>query len=378
MVLPLQVIHFIRIMCAWRLRYSPFTPPRGHPLITCYASAMSRKNPFKILSQRSKGSDSASGSSSQPPLSSTSSESSHVPQINITGPQVPRDHDNTHSDRHGLPTESYPELTVAGQAMPSMNRDSKKSESLMGRVFGRVRRKLSPNRSRPSTPNLVEPSRPATPLQPSGNDAVLPSFPFARGEKIDNLRETSGSYATHDNGLSVHAQLEHKGINVPSSEPTITRSASSGSDRKVVIIGATRLILQNAASALKFAPIPNLDAIPDLLLKWLDVYETVGGNDESLKGLDDDILKAYDTVLEPLALSTDPIPDEVVVLIRRFHSALEEQKQRIDALTNQGSVKRTILAPEISTRISDVKACINDAVNNFSVRSHRAPKCSMY
>ncbi|KAF8316990.1 uncharacterized protein EI90DRAFT_3002750 [Cantharellus anzutake] len=327
---------------------------------------MSRKNPFKIFPQRNKGNHSAPSSSLHQPLPSSSSESPRVPQINITDPPIPRDHDNTHSDRHG----------TTGQAVPSIDRDS---ESLMGRVFERARRKLSPNRSRPSTPNLVEPSRPARPLQLSANDAILPSFPLARGENIDNSHETSPSYATHDNGLSVHAQLEREDTSVPPlSEHTVTPSASSGSDRKNVIIGATRLVLQNAASALKFAPFPNLDAIPNLLLKWLDVYETVGGNDESLKGLDDDIRKAYDTVLEPLALSTEPIPDEVVVLIKRFHSALEEQKQRIDALNNQGSVKRTILAPEISTRISDVKACINDAVNNFSVRSHGAPKCSMY
>ncbi|KAF8338927.1 uncharacterized protein EI90DRAFT_2430531 [Cantharellus anzutake] len=276
---------------------------------------MSRKNPFKSFS---KGSRSAPGSSSQPPLPSTSSESPRVPPINL---QVPRDHDNTHSDRHGLPTEFYPGLIVASQAMPSMNRNSKKSESLMRRVFGRARRKLSPNRSRPGTPNLVEQSRPDTPLQLSANDAVLPSFPPARGEKIDNLHETSGSYATHDNGLSVHAQLEREGINVPPlSEHAIARSASSGSDRQDVIIGAIRLILQNATSALKFAPIPNLDAIPDLLLKWLDLYEIVGGNDKSLKGLDSDIRKAYDTILQPLALSTDRIPDEVIFFIKGFHS----------------------------------------------------------
>ncbi|KAF8316995.1 uncharacterized protein EI90DRAFT_212728 [Cantharellus anzutake] len=194
-------------MCARRLSYSPFTP-RGHP--PYYPSAMPRKNPFKIIPQRNKGSHSAPGSSSQPPLPSTSSESPHVPQINITSPQIPRDHDNTHSDRHGLPTEPYPEPEVTGQALPSIERASKKSESLMGHVFGWARRKLSPNRSRPSTPNLVEPSRPATPLQLSANDAVLPSFPLARGENIDNLRETSGSYATHDNGLSLHAQLERE------------------------------------------------------------------------------------------------------------------------------------------------------------------------
>ncbi|KAF8317022.1 uncharacterized protein EI90DRAFT_215881 [Cantharellus anzutake] len=232
---------------------------------------MSRKNPFKSFS---KGSRSVPGSSSQPPLPSTSSESPRALSINL---QVPRDHDNTHSDRHGLPTESYPGLIVTGQAMPFMNRDSKKSESLICRIFGRARRKLSPDHSRPDTPNLVEPSRSATPLQLSANNAVPLSFPLACGGNIDNLHETSGSYATHDNGLSVHAQLEREGINVPPlSEHAITPSASSSSDRQDVIIGAIRLILQNATSALKFAPIPNLDTIPDLLLKWLDVYEVCG------------------------------------------------------------------------------------------------------
>ncbi|KAF8338923.1 uncharacterized protein EI90DRAFT_2430183 [Cantharellus anzutake] len=319
---------------------------------------MSGKIPFKIIPQRNKGNHSAPDSSLQPPLPgpSTSYESPRVPQINITDAQIPRDHDNTHSDRHGLPTESYLEPTVTVQAVLSIDRDSKKSESFMRRLVGSARRKLSPHRSRPSAPNLVEQSRPDTPLQLSANDAVLPSFPLARGGNIDNSHETSGSYATHDNGLSVHAQLEREGINVPPlSEHAITPSTSSGSDRQDVIIGVIRLILQNATSALKFAPIPNLDAIPNLLLKWLDVYETVGGNDESLKGLDDDIRKAYDTILQPLALSTDRIPDEVIFFVRGFHSALEAQIKEVNALNNQGPVKRTILATEIATRISDVK-----------------------
>ncbi|KAF8316981.1 uncharacterized protein EI90DRAFT_211800 [Cantharellus anzutake] len=242
---------------------------------------------------------------------------SSAPQAHTTSPQIPPHPDNIHHGQHEEPTGP-----LTAQNVPPGDRGGlNKWASFLKRVFGWIRRKLSLGRSRLSAQDPTEPARPTTPPQLPPGNAVPPESSVTSGGNIDNPREPPTTHTNRENGLSIDAQLELEGINVPrSSGPTVTSSDSPDSNRKEVTIGATRFILQNAASALKFAPIPNLDAIPDLLLKWLDVYETVGGNDESLKGLGDDILKAYDTVLEPLALSTDPIPDEVVVLIRRFHS----------------------------------------------------------
>ncbi|KAF8328873.1 uncharacterized protein EI90DRAFT_3017482 [Cantharellus anzutake] len=255
---------------------------------------MSGKNTFKIFPQRNKRNHLIPGPSSQPLHPSTSSES-RVPRINITS-----------YDPHGLPTESYTEPTTTNQVAPSNDSDPKKSESFVDRMFKKIHRKLSLNRSGSSTSNLVEPSLHS---QPSNDETALPPAPLILEGNINNSRERSETYSTRDNGLSVLAQLERGGINVPPLlEPTIMPSASSGSDRKKVVIGAMRLVLQNAALTLKFAPVPNLDAIPNLLLTWLQVYETVGGNDEGLKGLDDEIRGAYTTILRLLQLWTDQIP----------------------------------------------------------------------
>ncbi|KAF8338798.1 uncharacterized protein EI90DRAFT_2415721 [Cantharellus anzutake] len=173
--------------------------------------------------------------------------------------------------------------------------------------------------------------------------------------------------ATPDNGLKIRAQLEREGINVPSLSER-TPSANSKSDRKKVIMGAVIFVLENAADALKFVPIPNPDAIPNLLLKWLKVYDTVGGNDDGLKELGNDIRKAYATVLQPLELS-EQIPPEVVRLIGGFHSDLEEQINEIELLKSQHLAKRTILAADITKRISGVRTCINNALNSVSTQA---------
>ncbi|KAF8338245.1 uncharacterized protein EI90DRAFT_2566512 [Cantharellus anzutake] len=141
------------------------------------------------------------------------------------------------------------------------------------------------------------------------------------------------------------------------------------SDRKKVIVGGITLVLQTAAEALKLAPVPGLDAIPNLLLTWLQVYETVGGNDDDLKGLDEDIQRAYVTILQPLELLTDQIPREVVQLIKRFHLALKKQINEMELLKSQNRVKRMFLAREIAKRINGVKACINDALNSFATQA---------
>ncbi|KAF8338809.1 uncharacterized protein EI90DRAFT_2417217 [Cantharellus anzutake] len=217
-----------------------------------------------MFSRRNKGNRPARGSSSHPPHPQAHSES-HVPQVRVTDAQISPDHDNYRRDQLGVPAGSYPEPEVAAQS------DRKKPASLMRRI----REKLSPVRNKPSTPESHGPSRPTTPfLQPSGDDAVPPPSPRTPTAYVDDPRESSGTHATPDNRPNIYAQLEREDVIVPFvSDPTTVPSANSGSDRKKVIIGATRLVLQNAADALKFVPIANLDAIPNLLLTWLQVYE---------------------------------------------------------------------------------------------------------
>ncbi|KAF8338221.1 uncharacterized protein EI90DRAFT_2561537 [Cantharellus anzutake] len=327
---------------------------------------MSEKNTSKIIRPRNKGKRPAPGSSLQASHPLTPSESP-VPQVHVTSPNVSSDHDNTHRDQfRGSARPSY--LEPALTASDSRRSDPKEPSSSTGRGSRKIGRKFSPNPSKPSTPDLVGQSRPSTPfLQPSADNRVLPPSPLAPTDNIDDLLEASGTHATPS---SHHAQLDSEGINVSGlSELTITPSASLKSDRKKVIIGALTLVLQTAVDALKLAPVPGLDAIPNLLLTWLQVYETVGGNDDDLKGLDEDIQRAYVTILQPLELLTDQIPREVVQLIKRFHLALKKQINEIELLKSQNRMKRMFLAREIAKRISGVKACINDALNSFATQA---------
>ncbi|KAF8330721.1 uncharacterized protein EI90DRAFT_1089992 [Cantharellus anzutake] len=106
------------------------------------------------------------------------------------------------------------------------------------------------------------------------------------------------------------------------SAPDLPSPTVPAGEGKKTIIAATRLVLQTAASALKFAPIPNLDQIPRILLTWLQVYETIDNNDENLKGLDDEVRKAHETIFRPLQLWTGQVPLEISDLIQRFNFKL--------------------------------------------------------
>ncbi|KAF8338821.1 uncharacterized protein EI90DRAFT_2418533 [Cantharellus anzutake] len=211
-----------------------------------------------MFSRHNKGNRPAPGSSSQLSHPQAPSES-HVPQFHITGPQISPDHDKTHCGQLGGPT------------VPSGDRnDPMKSASFMGRISSEISEIFGRNRSKPGTPKQ---SRPTTPTpQPYANNAAPPPSPLTPTGNIDDPSESSGMRATPDNGSKIRAQLEREGINVPSLSE-LTPSATSKSDRKKVVINAIRLVLENAADALKFVPIPNPDAIPNLLLKWLQVYD---------------------------------------------------------------------------------------------------------
>ncbi|KAF8338799.1 uncharacterized protein EI90DRAFT_2415993 [Cantharellus anzutake] len=225
---------------------------------------------FKMFSRHNRGTRPAPGLSSQPSHPQAPSES-HVPQLHITGPQISPDHDKTHRDQPGVPAGSFPSPAVAAQTLLSGDRnDPMKSTSFMGRISSEISGIFGRNRSKPGTPKQ---SRPTTPTpQPYANNAAPPPSPLTPTGNVDDPSGSSGMHATPDSGSKIRAQLEREGINVPSLSE-LTPSATSKSDRKKVVINAIRLVLENAADALKFVPIPNPDAIPNLLLKWLQVYD---------------------------------------------------------------------------------------------------------
>ncbi|KAF8333607.1 uncharacterized protein EI90DRAFT_586263 [Cantharellus anzutake] len=285
-------------------------------------------------------------SCSHPQPSLFSSSPPHIPQIQITGSQISQESDITrHNQRRRLMgSYSQPRATAQTELCEDCG-DSKKPRSFFSRAIGSIHRKLSPNRGKSSTP-----------VPPPEQD-------------VNDQRATLNTDHNTDS-TSVHAQLRHKGINVPPlSELAAAPLSSSDTGRKKTIIGATRLILQSAVSALRFSPVPNLDAIPNLLLTWLQLYETVDGNDENLKGLNDEVKRAYTTILQPLQMWTSQageIPPEVVSLIKEFHSDLEEQVRRIKSLESQKVGKRVISATEITQKIADVKTCVANAVSRFA------------
>ncbi|KAF8327543.1 uncharacterized protein EI90DRAFT_1765027 [Cantharellus anzutake] len=190
-----------------------------------------------------------------------------VPDIQVTPPTAGgtarRDHDRYEESRVGLPTTT---INSSSRAKP---------------FWGHIMPKLPwRNADRPGTSN----HRQSAPLQPSPT------------------------------GLPVSPPRSKRNTNTPS-ERTIHDNAG---DRRKTIIKATKIVLQTAASALKFSPIPNLDQIPNMLLAWLQIYETIADNDENLKELDGEVRKARETIFQPLQLWNGPIPPEIDDLIRQF------------------------------------------------------------
>ncbi|KAF8338242.1 uncharacterized protein EI90DRAFT_2566434 [Cantharellus anzutake] len=171
---------------------------------------MSEKNTLKIIRPRNKGKRLAPGSSSQTSRPLTPSES---PVPHVTGPEISSDHDNTHRDQFRVPAgPSCLEPAVAAQTVQASGghrSDPREPASSTGRRSRKIGRKFTPNRSKPSTPDLVEQSRPSTPsLRPSADDTVLPSSPLTPTGNIDDLLEASGMHATPRSHPNVHAQLD--------------------------------------------------------------------------------------------------------------------------------------------------------------------------
>ncbi|KAF8338205.1 uncharacterized protein EI90DRAFT_2561110 [Cantharellus anzutake] len=126
---------------------------------------MSEKNTSKIIRPRNKGKRPTPGSSLQASHPLTPSESP-VSQVHVTSPNVSSDHDNTHRYQfRGSTGPSYLEPAVAAQPVPSGGRRADPTEpaSSTGRRLWKIWGKFALNRSKPSTPDLGEQSRPSAP-----------------------------------------------------------------------------------------------------------------------------------------------------------------------------------------------------------------------
>ncbi|KAF8324202.1 uncharacterized protein EI90DRAFT_2367057 [Cantharellus anzutake] len=299
------------------------------------------------------------------PFSHALQSSGAAPEIQIDGPEATQNLDDFSIGSH--PERSLPIVPTA----PSSRSLGGSATSSLHRITKWFGKWSSPNRRHKSPPSHPEPSVANIRLHPAPDTSRL-SHLYPEQNVDGNRRSPSSIQTVADTTSSLHSQLERMGLDsdVPSlSEVTALSSAPASDRKKPVIIGTTKLLLQVGAFALKASPIPLLGEIPNLLLKFLQVYESVDSNSENLKGLNDDVHKAYTTILRPLQLWTDNIPPEVTVLIKEFHSALNEQMKKIEELSRQKLPRRLLSVSDVTQHIDAVKACINKAVISFSTEA---------
>ncbi|KAF8336313.1 uncharacterized protein EI90DRAFT_158600 [Cantharellus anzutake] len=206
--------------------------------------------------------------------------SNPVPNLQITSSPTQSDA-TTNTDHGGSDRFRLEPLTTTGGS--SRGRKQRRS----------IRHTLAKLLSRSPSPDPRQPD-PSTPDPPSLNLSPSPVLP---GGAIDISRMIPSG------NLDAPSSIDH--------DRTPSSSAVTAGEGKKTIIATTRLVLQTAATALKLAPIPNLDQIPNTLLSWLQVYETIGNNDENLKGLDDEVRNAHETIFRPLQLWTGQFPLEI-------------------------------------------------------------------
>ncbi|KAF8328246.1 uncharacterized protein EI90DRAFT_1619636 [Cantharellus anzutake] len=296
-------------------------------------------------------------SSQHPTFAPTSGDSqssqpstSSLPQIHFTRVRTDQIHDDisyVQRDRSGGPNLQPPGVPSTSRS-PSKSRDSKRRTSPGHRFMRDPGGDPHSNLSDPPNPSESTPTTPD--LSPLGGwEPPL----FHPRRSIDNPHSAPITYPIHDPDAILDAQRERP-----------------DGDRKKTVLSATKLLLQTASSALKTSPIPYVSQILDFLLTLLQVYETVDSNNESLKGLNDEVRKAYTAILRPLELyAGQTVPPELIAPLKEFHDALEEQTNRIEFLKRRGLFKRMVTASNIANDISDVKACINKAITSVSVRS---------
>ncbi|KAF8328563.1 uncharacterized protein EI90DRAFT_1534911 [Cantharellus anzutake] len=132
------------------------------------------------------------------------------------------------------------------------------------------RRSPSPRHRNQSSTSQSKHPMPTTPIQTSTNDS-RPSLSPPAEVNINSQRVMGTVLATGNDDPSVHTQQE-PGSSVPS-VPAESVPRRSDGDLKKTIIGTTKLLLETAAAGLKFAPILNLDQIPNTLLRFIQIYE---------------------------------------------------------------------------------------------------------
>ena len=222
-------------------------------------SAMPDGKRFSIFSRSPRAKSPASGLSSiDPQLPRTSTASLQVPQTNVTASKTAQE-------------------GIDGSTIPSgSSHGSRPSPSFRDRLLRGIRR-LSPNpkRSKKSTTSPPEQPMATTPPQSSLHNPPLSPPSLDSGEGIDHPRSTPNTDTIHDAGPGGHP--EPADVNLPNAAPLSVPApsvlSSSNNDGKKTIISNTRLLLQTAATALQFAPIPNLHQIPNTLLTWIQIYE---------------------------------------------------------------------------------------------------------
>ncbi|KAF8324167.1 uncharacterized protein EI90DRAFT_2363816 [Cantharellus anzutake] len=306
---------------------------------------MSGKDQLPPASRRQKGKFPAYRPFSHAPQSSQA-----APEIQIDGPEATQSLDD-------LSTGSLPERSLAIVPTAPSSRSLGGSEtSPLRRISNWFGKWSSPNRRHRSPPPHPEPSVAKIRPHPAPDTSRL-SHLHPEQNVDGNRRSTPSIQTAADTTSSLHSQLERMGLDsdVPSLlEATALSPAPAGDGKKPVIIGTTKLLLQVGAFALKASPIPLLGEIPNLLLKFLQVYE---------------VHKAYTTILRPLQLWTDNIPPEVTVLIKEFHSALNEQMKKIEELSRQKLPRRLLSVSDVTQHIDAVKTCISKAVISFSTEA---------
>ncbi|KAF8330740.1 uncharacterized protein EI90DRAFT_1091894 [Cantharellus anzutake] len=209
------------------------------------------------------------GHSPAPPGGS-SRPSTSVPSLQITTPPI-ESVATTSTDRGGSDRSGLKPLTTTGGS----SRGRKQRWSVRHTIAKLLSRSPGPDPTDidQSKPSDHRQSSPSTPDPPPPNLSPSPVLPEGA---IDIPHMMPHEPIIHNNTETPHPPPGRTSVNsdAPSStDRTPSSSAVPAGDGKKTIIAATKLVLQTAASALKFAPIPNVDQIPSILLKWLQVYE---------------------------------------------------------------------------------------------------------
>ncbi|KAF8336405.1 uncharacterized protein EI90DRAFT_172075 [Cantharellus anzutake] len=201
------------------------------------------------------------------------------PSASVPSPQdtaFPAENDTTTRRDHGGSDGFHLKPPTAAVSAGGSSRDPKQRRPFPHVISKLFSRKPNPDPTHIDQSTSFDPrqSDPSVPDPPSPNlspSTVLPEGIIYIPDTIPSERIING------NNESSHPQ---SGVNLDT--PLLTNLTQSSSavparDRKKTIIATTRHVLQTAASALKLAPIPNLDQIPTILLSWLQVYEVRKG-----------------------------------------------------------------------------------------------------